>query len=142
MLKPRLHAVGWSGRNSRGIAQSSGRALGARHQSSVGMIRGVRTEWARGVSNRCCRQLRGGSARPEAGAAGLFQHHVAVSAKAEPSPLTVTAAAPLTPPKMTLTWLPAELTEAVEPVGRVGAAAGAGGKVAEGPVGVPERELG
>jgi len=35
MLKPRLDAVDWSGRNSRVIAQSSGRALGARHQSSV-----------------------------------------------------------------------------------------------------------
>jgi hypothetical protein len=35
MLNLRPHAVDWSGWNSRVIAQSSGRALGARHQSSV-----------------------------------------------------------------------------------------------------------
>ena len=33
-------------------------------------------------------------------------------ADSELSPLTVTAVEPLPPPKMTLTWLPAELTEA------------------------------
>jgi len=50
--------------------------------------------------------------RPVEGVYWSWTWAVLPKALSEPSPLTVTADAPLPPPKMTLTWLPAALTEA------------------------------